>query len=163
VLKLLAILCFIAAAFLLWQRYQPLSFSSGPQAESLAGNDPPISISVPSLNLHLLVFPGEIKNNHWPVTSKGVIYLSSSPPSNTIIYGHNWPNILGRLKNVRVGQEIKLTYAGNQTRKFIVLEVKVVGPNETEILKVSATDQLTVYTCTGFLDSKRLVVVAKPG
>ena len=164
-LKILALACFFAAAALLWQRTAPLrlSFTSPPSNQAISTtSSAPVVISLSELNLGLPVFPGEIKANRWPVTSKGVIYLSSSSSSNTIIYGHNWPNILGHLKDAQVGQEIIVRYQSDQVRNFKISHIKIVGPNATEILQPATEDQLTLYTCTGFLDSKRLVVVAKP-
>ena len=37
----------------------------------------------------------------------------------------------------------------------------MVGPGETGLLKPTDEHVLTMYTCTGILDSKRLVVRAK--
>ena len=146
-LKLLSLLAFLAAGFLIWQRYQPLPLPSVALAK-----EGPTTISIPSLNITLPVLSE-------PLTPKGVTFEPHG--NNLVFYGHNWPNILGRLKEVKPGQTINLTYSANLTKTFVIDTVKIVGPNDTSILQAKDNEVLTIYTCTGFLDTKRLVVVAK--
>ena len=145
-LKLLSLLCFLAAGFLIWQRYAPL-----PPAPISLFN--PIKLSFPDLNISLPVLTV-------PLTSKGVTYEPHD--KNLVFYGHSWPNILGPLKKVQLGQSVHLVYANGQTKKYVTSQIKTVSSNATDILLPTANDQLTIYTCTGFFDIQRLVVVAKP-
>ena len=147
-LKLLSLLCFLTAGFLIWQRYQPLPPSPA-IASAKAG---PVTLAIPDLGISLPVLTT-------PLTPKGVTFEPHG--NNLVFYGHNWPNILGRLKEVKPGQTINLTYSANLTKTFMIDTVKIVGPNDTSILQATDYELLTIYTCTGFLDTKRLVGVAK--
>lgn len=158
----------IAAGTLTFQRYNPnrLKFDDYiPETQSTpqqAGT--PKHLIIKELGINLDVFPAEIINDRWQTTYDGVSYLSSSPipgnNGNSIMYGHNWTSLLGNLKNAKPGQTIEvIDDAGNLT-KFKVNYVQVVGPNDKSILDQTDDSRITLYTCTGFLDSKRLVVTA---
>ena len=76
------------------------------------------------------------------------------------IWRGRWPAILGNLGDTKTGDKLIIQYQNGKTKDFTVSEVKIVGPNATEILASSDTPKITLYTCTGFLDSQRLVVTA---
>lgn len=159
----------IITAYLYWQKVNPwkLSFSKIPKSQNVTATTrvKPISISLPDLNIDLPIIEAEIKNNSWPTTDKGVSYLiTSTEPGqvgNSIFYGHNWENILGRLSKVKPGQNIIVNLENGKNLTFKIDTVSIVSPNQTNVLDESADKRITVYTCTGFLDTKRLVAVAK--
>jgi LPXTG-site transpeptidase (sortase) family protein len=127
----------------------------------------PTRISIPDLTIDLPVIPARIKDGHWPTTPVGVSYLTTSArpgePGNSIFYGHNWPRLLGRLKKVQPGQIILLSTSSNSAAlKFQVDRVQTVSPSDISVLASTSYPQLTLYTCTGFSDSQRLVVIAYP-
>jgi len=124
----------------------------------------PMALSIPSLSLSLAIYPAKIEGTVWQTTKHGLSYLSSSPTpgtkGNSVIYGHNWSGILGNLSKVKVGDAINVIFQDGRERKFNVQFISVVTPDQTQILAPSKDTRLTLYTCTGFLDSKRLVVTA---
>jgi LPXTG-site transpeptidase (sortase) family protein len=81
---------------------------------------------------------------------------------NSILFGHNWPNLLGSLNKVKKGDLITLE-ALNTKSSFEVTGIFEVTPDQTHVLLSgsSTSEKLTLITCSGFLDSKRLVVVGK--
>jgi len=158
----------IAAGVLTFQRYNPnrLKFIDyKPATQNVPQRaGAPKHLVINELGINLDVFPAEIVNDRWQTTYDGISYLSTSPIpgnlGNSILYGHNWNSLLGNLKNAKPGQIIEIIdNAGNVTR-FEVNFVQVVGPDEKSILNQTTDSRLTLYTCTGFLDSKRLVVTA---
>lgn len=164
---LLGILLFFATGFLIWQRNTPtrLAFKlSQIKASAEKSEIVPLTISIPSLNLELPIIPAELKNGKWQATGEGVSYLISNPipgeTGNTIMYGHNWTNLLGSLPSLKPGSSIEIVYSDKTTRDFIVEFTSVVTPDQTSILNQTTDTRLTLYTCTGFLDSKRFVVTA---
>jgi len=46
--------------------------------------------------------------------------------------------------------------------RYKVSDIKFVSPAQVEVIKPTANERLTLFTCSGFLDSKRLVVTALP-
>jgi sortase (surface protein transpeptidase) len=83
---------------------------------------------------------GEVVDDRWSISDTGVSYLTSSvvpgTAGNSVMYGHNKGDILGGLP----------------------MQIK---PTQVEILNQSDDTRLTIYTCSGFLDTARFVVVGK--
>lgn len=124
----------------------------------------PQSITISSINVNLAVIPSAKKNGKFETTKNGVTYLTNSVlPSqtgNSVFYGHNWPNLLGSLKKVKRGDTIELKYPSGEIKTFTI---DLVTEMPAEYAKVSLeSDQkvMTIYTCSGFLDSKRIIVTA---
>ena len=134
----------------------------GSVKSTAASDSLPEAMGIPSLNINLPVIPANPIDGGWETTTKGISYLTSSTipgeTGNSIFYGHNWKNLLGDLLKSHVGQEITVTLSGGISKKFIIDTVKVVNPNQVEVLASGTDRRITVYTCTGFLDTKRFVV-----
>jgi len=167
--KSLIIFGIIALIFgfnLIYQRQNPsrLEFAEVNQVNISNSEDYPKEISIPSLNLQLGIFPAQITDNNWEVTNKGISHLVMSPSpgerGNSILYGHNYSNLLGSLPKIKPGDEIIINMNSGENKTFIVKFTSVVSPNQTDILKQSDDSRITLYTCTGFLDSKRFVATA---
>jgi len=125
----------------------------------------PIRFQIPSVGIDLPVVPVQLSNNIFPTTDKGISYLVSSPipgeTGNSVFYGHNWTSLMGNLVNVHPGEPIIITFSNHTEKKFVIAYTITVTPDETHILKDTADHRITVYTCTGFLDSKRFVAVGE--
>lgn len=161
---------FITAGFAVWERYYDPNrlalFGQNPPAIQSSDSSAftPARLDIPSLGLSHEVIPAEVKGNTWPSTKSGVSYLSSSAAAgegNTVIYGHNWPRILGYLSKMRVGDSIKVTAQNGTELNYVVDDIRTVDPHTVSILDPSLEPKLTLYTCTGLFDSMRLVVSAK--
>lgn len=165
------ILCFsilflFVSFYLFWQRiaerklvYQPSLNKNVAVLQAL-----PKYLNIPSLNLHLPVYTSEIKKEKWETTKDGVSFLlSSGKPGeygNTVIYGHNWNSLLGKLDKLKPGQEIEIEMTNGTRKNYIAEFIQVITQDQIHILKTTTDNRLTIFTCTGFLDSKRLVVTA---
>lgn len=151
-------------AYLVYLRYRVIPVSAQPLNTQISKKDP-ILFEIPSLDLSLPIKNARIINRKWDFNGEGVFYLEQSPIpgdiGNSIIFGHNWPNLLGNLKNAKKGDVINITFNNGDIKKFEIFESYTVTPDQTHILNQTEDTRLSVYTCTGFLDSKRLLVVAK--
>lgn len=150
--------------YLTYLRYRPLPAPAPvAAAESLPVTNSPTALTLPSLGLTLPVYPAAIEGNKWQTTSVGVSYLSTSPlpgeAGNSVLYGHNWPNLLGRLGELSPGDQVVVSFGGREV-SYTVHYLSVVGPANSEIYANTSDSRLTIYTCTGFLDQERLVVTA---
>lgn len=168
-LILLGIFCLFLAGYYFWQRGDPqrLAFKLNENlasGQSRTGDPKPTQLIIKDVNINLAVFPATIKNNKWEATTEGVSYLSSSPlpgeEGNSILYGHNWSGLLGSLVKAKPGQEIQVAFDNSTQRTFRIEYMLIVNPTETYVLKQTRDRRITLYTCTGFLDRKRFVVVA---
>ncbi len=151
---------------LLWLRNNPkrLSFNNYTSRINYTPRFYPISVAIPDASIQTPIFPSKLKGEGWEITNKGVSYLVSSPipgtRGNSILYGHNWPTILGNLENVKTGQKVIILTNTGSKKEFIIKSIAIVTPDQVHVLDPSNDVRITLYTCTGFLDSKRLVVTA---
>ncbi|KKU03462.1 MAG: Peptidase C60, sortase A and B [Microgenomates group bacterium GW2011_GWC1_47_20] len=144
-----------------------LSFKTTPrETVKTVRSSPPAELKIPNAKIDLRLDGGIIENGIWQISAKGGSYLVTGAypgeGGNIIIYGHNKWNILGRLKTVTKGQAIILVTQEGKEHKYQVENVMVVSPNEIEVVEPRNNEILTIYTCTGFLDRLRFVVVATP-
>lgn len=125
----------------------------------------PTKILLPELGIELPIHITEIIDRKWPTSETGVSYIKDSGrlgvSGNLIMYGHNWKNLLGDLNKVKVGDSIILSEQNGTDYSYQVAYIAEVSANDTSILADTVDERLTLYTCSGFLDQRRLVVVAK--
>jgi len=167
-LILSGLLLLLFGGYLVYERYSPktIEFQNLKVVKVVNSKLIPVRIVIPSQNINEGIYPAKITNGQWQTTDKGISYLVSSPvpgaKGNSILYGHNWLSLLGKLTNMRPGQTIQIVLNNGQVRTFVIQFTSVVDPNETHILSQTKDNRITIYTCTGFLDSKRFVAVATP-
>ncbi|MBI2009895.1 MAG: sortase [Candidatus Chisholmbacteria bacterium] len=163
--------CFLLASFLIWQHHTPsrLAFSVaevGSLPSELRIESLPQTLLIPSQGIEVPIYPSQVRDGKWETTPKGVSYLVSTAlpgnQGNSVIYGHNWANILGKLPDVETGQQVLLTWGDGRIERFEIVQTTEVTPDQTHILAPTDDVRLTIYTCSGFLDRKRFVIVAVP-
>ncbi len=147
-------------------REKILSFSRLPKFEEEISEDLfPSQIQIPKVKIDLLISPAKAKNEIWEISKDGVSYLlGSGVPGrngNSVIYGHNKNNLFGPIRWLKVGDEIRIKNRKGEEFLYKVKETKTVSPENIEVLAPTKDPALTLYTCTGFMDSQRFVVVAK--
>lgn len=134
------------------------------QSSHAENNKMPVKIAINAVGISAPVYPAKLVNNLPQTTDKGASYLTESPipgeQGNSIIYAHNWRNLFGPLTNIQTGEEVEVTYADGTKKKFTIEYTSVVNPSDSTILAPSSDTRITLYTCTGFLDSKRFVAIA---
>lgn len=124
------------------------------------------SISIPSLNVELPIYHGT--DGDTLQKGAGHEYGSSLPVGGTstraVIAAHNGLaksdmfRYIGKLKQ---GDEIKLNIL-DQTLTYKVTEMTVVNPSDVSVVKiVKGKDLLTLITCTGQGNSKRMIVTGE--
>jgi LPXTG-site transpeptidase (sortase) family protein len=168
-LILIGILCCLCSAYFFWMRTDPhrLAFTNYQPAKVAVkqSKSAPQRIIIKDLAIDLPIIPSKITNNsNWETTDNGASYLTSSPlpgqKGNSIIYAHNWASLFGGLTAAKPGQKIEITYADGSKKKFVVEYTSIVSQNEASILAPSKDKRITLYTCSGWFDTKRFVVVA---
>lgn len=152
----------------LYLRNRPsrLAFATVPSSldyEVMSEDKTPRVIKIESVRIELPVIPASFDGKNWPTTTKGVSFISSSAlptKGNSVFYAHNWSNLFGPLVKVKPGDTVELTTADGTRYLFTVAFTQVINPDQTYILNQTVDSRLTLYTCIGFLDSKRFVVTA---
>lgn len=168
ILIIIGVFLLALSLYLLYLRNSPhpLAFEQKPKSGVVAQNEAPKTLEIPSIGVHLPIIPSLIEDESWSTTSVGVSYLASSPQpgkkGNSVLYGHNWKSLLSNLHKVTPGSKVIIVDKNNKKQEFVVEYTAVVDPSQTYIIDNTEDARVTIYTCTGFLDSKRFVVVAKP-
>lgn len=161
-------LTLLVSLYLSYLHFVParLAFHGSVKASGSAKGESPATLIIKNIGVNLPIFGAVLSNNTWQTTYNGVSYLSSTPrpgeKGNSVIYGHNWTSLLGNLTKIKPGQEVMVVMNNGKVRKFRVENTAEVDPSQIQIINPTPDTRLTIYTCTGFLDSKRFVVVAKP-
>lgn len=165
---ILSFLSLLFGLYLIQLRYSPrkLAFNNLQYNQEIISKlYSPTELIIKSANIHLPVISAKIVNNTWETTDKGASYLASSAEpgktGNSVFYGHNWTSLLGNLPRVKPGDSVQVVMNNGERRNFRVEYTAIVTPDQTQIIEQTYDKRVTIYTCTGFLDSKRFVVVAK--
>lgn len=137
-----------------------------PSSSVIRGTTQPVEIAIPSLNIKLPLSETVIKNGVWQISPLGASHLTSSAvpgeKGNIIIYAHNTNDRFGHIMDIKKGARIVVTSLDGKQHSYEVIKTATVSPDQIDLLLPTAFETLTVYTCTGFFDSKRFVVVSKP-
>ncbi len=153
--------------YLFLDRYssRKLEFQDLKISKTVSSKIIPVRIIISALKIDSGIYPAKIDNGKWEATQNGISYLSSSPvpgsKGNAILYGHNFPNLLGNLNKIKPADIIEVVMNTGERKKFKVEFTHIVTPSQTHILSQTTDSRITLYTCTGFLDSKRFVAIAK--
>ncbi len=171
VVKLLIIfgvVCYAFGIYLIWERNNPNRLAFAGYEENykgvVGGQNFPVRIIIRNLNIDLPIFPAGIQNGKWDITNKGASYLLSSPipgeVGNSIIYAHDWVSLFGPLENAHQGDIMEVEYKDKTKKIFVVKSTLIVPYSQPSVLDSTEDRRITLYTCTGFFDSQRFVVVA---
>ncbi len=125
----------------------------------------PVHISIENL-IDIPIESFLVEDGSQPVSdTKATFTLDSSRPGevgNTIIYGHNSNQIFGKMRLLKGGERIVVTTEDDQKHEYYVADIQEYNLEEVGPLHPTNEEILTLYTCAGFFDSKRLVVRAIP-
>ena len=169
VLILAGVVCFgVIFSFKSYQKFRKkrLSFSQSPELITEVKEElSPAQILIPSLRIDLPVYPAKIVDRQWEISEKGASYLLGSGlpgrEGNVVIYGHNKNSLFGPIRWLEKDREIKVINKKGEEFIYKVVGTKTVSLEKVEVLSPTKDATLTLYTCTGFFDRERFVVVAK--
>ncbi len=124
----------------------------------------PAEINIPRFKLNLPVQPGGFKEDNWILLENAVMFLDTSglpgEGYNTVLYGHNYLNLLQNLKYLKTGDQIIVKTQNEKEFVYEVRELKKAKPSEVWQLKSETPNTLTLFTCQGAFDQERLIVKA---
>lgn len=126
---------------------------------------PPLRIIIPNISIDLPVLEAKIVNGYWEVSensgSHGTGSANPKEKGNIVIFAHARKGLFYNLKDVKENDSVYL-FTKDNWRRYKVSEIISVYPNQTEVITPTKEEVLTLYTCTGFNDEKRLIVKALP-
>lgn len=125
----------------------------------------PVRILIPKVDIDLYVTNSRIIDGYWELSENTASYgLGSGHPgtkSNTVIFAHARHGLFYNLKDVKLNDTVYV-FTKDKWYMYKVSTITTVYPNQTDIIQPTKDETLTLYTCTGFADEKRLIVIAKP-
>ena len=162
------ILIILGGVFLYWER-RVLSFSINPYVNInnvLISELLPKRIYIKSVGINLNIEEGKIVDGVRQISNTTATHLVNSEVpgrnGNIVIYGHNLWSIFGKLEGIQKGDIIDIFTVNGRKYEYKVSDILRVDPTDIVVVNPTNYPILTIYTCTGFLDSKRLVVKAIP-
>src|SRR3989344_5494471 len=125
----------------------------------------PRRIIIPFLSVDLDIKKSEIVNGFWEVFDDSAAWgVGSGLPGeigNQIIFAHAKEDLFLPLRSIKPGMKAYIL-TESDWHEYEVKDIKEVYPNQLEVIAPTEDENLTLYTCSGFADSRRLIVVAKP-
>jgi LPXTG-site transpeptidase (sortase) family protein len=174
-LTLIYLIIFFEGVFFLGRAYYEgyylkriLNFSNikGYDSQEIRQSPLPVQITIPNLNINLEIKETNINNGYWEVTDDYANHLSiSARPEengNIVIYAHNKAKLFGKLRYLKRGNKIIIRTTDNSKYEYLVKDIKEVLPTDTFDVQSKNYKTLTLFTCIGFMDNKRLVIQADP-
>lgn len=125
---------------------------------------PPIRILIPALSIDLPVKEAKVVNGYWEVFADSAAFgLGSAYPDeigNQVIFAHAREGLFLPLRKVKIGQNI-MVLTRDKWYSYKIKEIKEVLPNQTDVIAPTKETILTLYTCSGFSDNKRFIVISE--
>ncbi|MGI5828539.1 MAG: sortase [Patescibacteria group bacterium] len=122
----------------------------------------PDMVIIPSINLEMPVKEASVSANNWEVFDGAVSWLKTSgtmEKGNIVLYGHNEKENFGKIIQLKVGDVIVVR--NQHFEKWFKVTKGVEIPSSDLSYLQNTQDSLTMYTCSGWFDSKRYFVIAE--
>lgn len=124
----------------------------------------PLRVIIPSLKIDVPVKPAKIVKGYWELFEDAAGFGQGSAypgeAGNTVIFAHTRPGLFQALKDAKIGMTIYV-FTKEKWFSYKVEKITEVFPNQVEVIAPTPDETLTLYTCSGFADQKRLIVTAK--
>lgn len=137
---------------------------NGYTAEKQISNALPTRIIIPSVAIDTPVKKALIIRGYWQVFVDSAAWGEQSgipgQAGNQVIFAHKRSGLFLPLKDVKVKDKIYVL-TDEKSYSYEVREIKEVKPNQIEVVAPTLDETLTLYTCSGFGDIERLIIVAK--
>lgn len=128
------------------------------------GEEIPVRIIIPKLSIDIPVTESKVVDGYWELSDDSASFgLGSAFPGdlgNSVIFAHAREKLFGPLKRISLKDNIHILTKRHYF-SYEVTEVKAVYPNQIEVVAPTVDERITLFTCSGFLDNQRLVVIAK--
>lgn len=137
---------------------------NGYLAETTILSSLPTRIIIPSVSIDTSVKKALIISGFWQVFPDSAAWGEQSgipgQIGNQVIFAHKRSELFLPLKDIAVGAKIYVL-TDDKSYSYEVKEIKEVKPNQIEVVAPTTDETLTLYTCSGFGDIERLIVIAK--
>lgn len=126
--------------------------------------DLPIRVIIPELSIDLPIRQARVIEGFWEVFSDSAGWGEGTgipgKIGNQVIFAHAREGLFLPLQSIKLGMKVYVL-TENGWYEYKVTEIKEVYPSQVEVIESTNEETLTLYTCSGFTDNKRLIVVSK--
>lgn len=140
----------------------PIKINQALYASKDTANNP-VRILIPKASIDLSVIDAKVVDGYWELSENTASYgLGSGQPGqkgNTVIFAHAREGLFYNLKDVKQG-DLVYVFTKNLWYRYKINKITAVYPNQVDVIAPTKNEVLTLYTCTGFSDEKRLIVQA---
>ena len=116
----------------------------------------PVRVVVPRLNIDLQIDEGQYDeaNQTWTLSGYHAQFAMASVVANdfqgnTFIYGHNSPNVFGKLRQMAAGDTMQLYTDNGYVFTYSYTAYDDLQPNDGSVFKYDGPPQATIQTCSG--------------
>lgn len=116
----------------------------------------PVRIVIKGADLDLVVKPGKFNpsTEEWTLNNQDAFFAEQTSPisniiGNTLIYGHNIPQVFTKLHELEKGAELVVFTDTGAQFSYTLVSSEEVLPSNTQILYQQTKPQVTLQTCTG--------------
>lgn len=124
-----------------------------------------VRIIIPRININLPIVEAPVVDGYWQLSenfaSHGQGSANPGEKGNTVIFAHARVNLFYNLRDAQK-EDLIYIFTKDKWRAYKVQEITTVFPSQVEVIKPTSNETLTLYTCSGFYDEKRLIVRATP-
>jgi LPXTG-site transpeptidase (sortase) family protein len=171
-MKTLGVLLILVGFFLLYKPFiaDTKSFTKEPIVADIAFEEKSeqsevSEIIVPRLGIDLAVTPSKIIDGYWEVSettaSHGEGSANPGENGNVVVFAHARSGMFLNLRNIKKDDEVYIL-TGDKKHTYKVSEIVSVYPDDITSVAPTDSEALTLFTCSGFFDEKRLIVKALP-
>lgn len=122
-------------------------------------------IIIPKFNIDLKVTPSKIINGYWETSeitaSHGLGSANPGERGNVVIFAHAREGLFLGIKDIKKDDSVYVL-TNDKWYRYKVSEVSDVYPSDIKVVMPAGNEELTLFTCSGFFDEKRLIVKALP-
>lgn len=137
----------------------PTNFAlTGGQSNNSPITQSSFSLNLKPINIDIPITKAQIQDGQWIVPDNSVSMYSQN--GNTVIYGHDWPNLLGKLSTLKDGDEIQIQ-TKQKVQSYKIDQVYIVSPDDLSVLDTDKKGLLFIYTCAGADDNRRFIIRAE--
>jgi hypothetical protein len=160
-LSLISVSAFISASFWSIQKLLIQPSDHPLLLEQHPAEPTPVGLTLPRQSAALPIIQAPMVNGEWTISSQAVSLLKTES-AGQIMYGHNWNSLLGPLTRSQLGESITIHLTNGQAETYRITSKFSVPADRLDVLALANDpNTLLIYTCDGWLDTQRLIVLAQ--
>jgi LPXTG-site transpeptidase (sortase) family protein len=128
------------------------------------GKEKPLRIVIPKLGIDIAIVEAPLVQGSWEVSQRNANHGEGSAypgqKGNMVIFAHARIHLFLPLHAISKNDDIYVL-TDKKWYVYSVNDIIQVVPTQTTLINPTSDERLTLFTCSGFSDEKRLIVIGK--